>query len=238
VNDLHQRLVEEHQRLLRLDKLSSIGLLAASVAHEVNNPLAGVANLVKTLRDNPALPGNKRDEYIEAILDGLERMKLSVRGLLDFAREQPLTIARIDIGETAGALLRLTGDVFRRKGIVVDNQIAVGTVHVRADRQRLMQALINLLLNAAHATPAGGRVVIEALMREGQIGIRIHDSGPGIPKELISKVFEPFFTTKPVGEGTGLGLAIVQSIVKAHGGELVLESPGTGTVATLWLTRG
>jgi signal transduction histidine kinase len=98
-----------------------------------------------------------------------------------------------------------------------------------------MQALINLLLNAAHATPPRGTVRISAEHRQNRIGIAIADTGPGIPKEIVDRIFEPFFTTKPPGEGTGLGLAIVHSIVRAHGGELTLESHA-GTAATLWLS--
>jgi signal transduction histidine kinase len=235
VRELTQRLLDEHQRLLRSDKLSSIGLLAASVAHEVNNPLGGVINLVKSLRDNAAMADTKRAEYFDAVQDGLERMRTTVQGLLDFSRERPLTMSKVDVGEMIGALLSLTSGVFRKKTLTVDNRIPAGQTFVRGDRSQLMQALINLLLNAAHATPRQGTVQISVERRPDKVGISIADTGPGIPKEIADRIFEPFFTTKPPGEGTGLGLAIVRSIVKAHGGEFTLESHA-GTIATLWLS--
>ncbi len=142
VRELNQRLLDEHHALLRSDKLSSIGLLAASVAHEVNNPLGGVINLVRSLRDNPAMLDPKRNEYFAAVQDGLERMRTTVQGLLDFSRERPLTMSKVDVGEMIGALLGLTSGVFRRKNISVDNGVAVGTTFVRGDRSQLMQALI------------------------------------------------------------------------------------------------
>jgi signal transduction histidine kinase len=99
-----------------------------------------------------------------------------------------------------------------------------------------MQAIVNVLMNAIHAVPQGGKIAVEPRTAPGQVGIRVVDNGGGIPGELLGKVCDPFFTTKPAGEGTGLGLAITLGIARAHGGDLTIASEqGKGTTVTLWL---
>lgn len=232
---LNQRLLHEHTMLLRAERLSSVGLIAASVAHEINNPLCGVMGLVKALRGR-SLPDNKFNEYIKTIQDGLERMRGTVQGLLDLVRERPLEITRVDAAEVIEECLRLCGTSARKKQVEVKVSLQRSEAMVSVDRSRLAQVMLNLLLNAIYATPAGGTVEFTALRDGERIGLRVSDTGVGMPREVLERVCEPFFTTKPTGQGTGLGLAVVSSIVKAHKGELAIEStPGAGTTITVWL---
>ncbi|MFO0577678.1 MAG: ATP-binding protein [Polyangia bacterium] len=234
---LNQRLMHEHTMLLRAERLSSVGLIAASVAHEINNPLCGVMGLVKALRGR-TLPENKFNEYIKTIQEGLERMRGTVQGLLDLVRERPLEITRVDAAEVIEECLRLCGVSARKKQVELKLSLQRAEAMVSADRSRLAQVMINLLLNAIYATPSGGSVEFSAVRDGDRIGLRVSDTGVGMPREVLERVCEPFFTTKPTGQGTGLGLAVVSSIVKAHKGELAIDSaPGSGTTITVWLPR-
>ncbi len=230
-------LVEEQAKLIQAEKLSSIGLLAAGVAHEINNPLSGVMGCVKALREG-AVPPARREEYLETIREGLERMRATVQGLLDYARQRPPLPAEVDVADVAAACVRLIAPAVRKKDARVEVTVAPGAARVHADRSKLMQAIVNVLLNAVYAAPAGSAVVVSAVAGEGRTGIRIADRGAGIPRAVLGRVGDPFFTTKPVGEGTGLGLAITSGIVRAHRGELAIESDeGKGTTVTIWLPR-
>ncbi len=235
--EANQRLVEEQAKLVQAEKLSSIGLLASGVAHEINNPLAGAMGCFKALREGNLSP-ERREEYHEAIRDGLERIRVAVQGLLDFSRQRPPMPADLDAGEVVGGCLRLLQPLQRKKDLQVENRVAPGHVQVRADRTQLMQALVNVLMNAIQAVPAKGHIVVSARQGEARVGLSVADDGAGIPKENLSRVTDPFFTTKPPGEGTGLGLAITLGIAKAHGGDLTIASePGKGTEVTLWLPQ-
>jgi two-component system, LuxR family, sensor kinase FixL len=235
LEETNKKLVEEQAKLVQAEKLSSIGLLAAGVAHEINNPLSGVMACVKALRAESVPPG-RRAEYFDTVKEGLERIGAIVRDLLDFARQRPPAFGPLDAGEVVDACLRLLAPAVRTKDAVVDNQVARGSVCLEADRSQLMQGLMNVVLNAVQATPPGGRVEISGLRVNGRAGLRITDHGAGIPRELLARVRDPFFTTKAPGQGTGLGLAVTDSIVRTHGGEMEIESEeGRGTTVTLWL---
>lgn len=235
--DTHRRLLEEQAKVVQAEKLSSIGLLAAGVAHEINNPLGGVMGCVKVLQQGN-LPVAGRDRYFEAVRDGLDRIHIIVQGLLDYARQRPPAVAGLDAAEVVSSCSRLIAPVSRQKDVRVDVHIPPGARCVRADRSQLMQAIVNVLMNAVYAAPRGSAVEISSPVLDGRIGIRIADQGPGIPREILVRVCDPFFTTKPEGEGTGLGLAVTLGIVRSHGGDLEIDSEdGRGTAVTLWLPR-
>ncbi|MEK6606492.1 MAG: HAMP domain-containing sensor histidine kinase [Myxococcota bacterium] len=233
--EAHRRLREEQAKLVQTEKLSSIGLLASGVAHEVNNPLQGVMACAKALREG-GLSDERRAEYEEAVRDGLDRIRVTVQGLLDYARERKPAPTDLDVADVAAACARLVAPATRRKDVRVDLRVAEGEARVYADRSQLMQALLNVLLNAAYAAPDGSAVEVSAAARDGLAGIRVADRGPGIPKDIVDRVCDPFFTTKPEGRGTGLGLSVTLGIVRAHGGDLEIRSEeGHGTTVTLWL---
>ncbi len=231
----NKRIVEEQAKVVQAEKLSSIGLLAAGVAHEINNPLAGVMSCVRALRDG-TVTGDRREEYFEAVRDGLERIKHTVQGLLDFARPQAATVGEVDCYDVVSSCLLLIASQLRKKTVEAEVKFREGDVRVRGNRQQLMQAALNVLLNALHASPAGKKIEIVARRHGAFVDLTFSDEGRGIPKEHLARVTDPFYTTKDQGEGTGLGLTVTLSILQAHGGQLKIDSEvGQGTDVTFRL---
>ena len=232
----NRRIREEQLQLVQAEKMSSIGLLASGVAHEINNPLAGVMACVKALRDED-VESVRREEYFATVLDGLERIQQTVRGLLDYSRQRNPQPTLVDLEGVVSAALLLISPAVRKKDITIETESGEALA-VHCDRSQLMQALVNVLLNALYAAPVHGHVKVAVLDEGERRGISVIDDGPGIKPELISRVCDPFFTTKPEGEGTGLGLAVTLSLMRANGGDLGIEAaPTGGAKVTLWLPR-
>lgn len=231
-----RRLAEEQAKLIQAEKLSSIGMLASGVAHEINNPLSGMKSCLRALRQN-RVPEGKRDQYFDTVEDALDRMGVIVRGLLDYARQRAPRSEPLDVAEIACASLRLLEPVARKRGVAARCAAEPGETRVLADRAQVMQALVNVVMNAIQATPEGGEVTISTCTgRDGLRGIRVEDTGSGIPDDVRARVCDPFFTTKPEGEGTGLGMAVTLGIVNAQGGDLELGNrPSRGAAVTIWL---
>jgi two-component system NtrC family sensor kinase len=243
-NEMLTRLREAHAEQERArahavetERMAALGALIAGVSHEVNNPLAGLKNCVHRLANADVTPA-KRKEYLELMDEGLARIENVVKGLLDFGRPHPPHLEVLSTRDLAERATHLVRSQLARRGVscVVEGP-GLGA-SVLADRHRIGQALVNLLLNAGAASPAGAVVRLHLVDGPALAGVAVADEGPGIPEALRARVFEPFFTTKPPGEGTGLGLPVTRSIVDAHGGMLELSFPATGgTVATVWLRR-
>lgn len=217
-------------------RLATLGSVVAGVAHEVNNPLASLKVCVTLLRES-ADP-QQRSADLALMDDALDRLRDVVRRLLDLGHPPQLELAPTAVVDLARDAPRLAALSLRGKGISLDEVVDPGAddVPVRADHKQVSQALLNLLLNAAYVTPAGGRVRVRIRRRGDLRGIAVEDDGPGIPPALRDRVLDPFFTTKPAGEGTGLGLALARAIVDQHHGALELECPEQGgTIVTLWL---
>ena len=239
LEEANVRIREEQAKLIQAEKLSSIGMLASGVAHEINNPLAGVMNCVKALSTGTA-KASRRDEYFRTAQDGLERIQQIVRGLLDYARQRPLSVSPVDVEEVLIACERLIAPYLRKNQVELVNNLEPLTL--RADRSRLMQALINILINAIYVSAERGQVLVSMLREPGRAGIAVRDHGPGMPEEVMQRACDPFFTTKPEGEGTGLGLAVTASIVRAHAGDIEFRVHGQdkdddehGTTVLIWL---
>ncbi|MER2563891.1 MAG: ATP-binding protein [Myxococcaceae bacterium] len=224
------------QKSIDMERMAALGTLVAGVTHEVNNPLAGLKNCLHRL-ERADLPAEKRREYLELMNEGLSRIEVVVSGLLDFARPHAPSLEPIRTAELARSAMHLVQSQLGRRRVQC---VLEGQEHdalVQADRHRVGQALVNLLLNAGAASPEGGVVRLRLFTSTGGAGVSVEDDGPGIPPELRQRVFEPFFTTKPPGEGTGLGLSVTRSIIDAHGGRLEFSFPDTGgTRARVWLT--
>lgn len=231
---------EERQRLLQKnvasERLVALGQLVGGVAHEVNNPLAGLKNCLSWLRKND-LSETRRQEYLELMGEALGRIQEVVGRLLDFGRPRAMTLREERLNELAQEGAKLVRPVLKERGIEwrEDPMEVVEGLKVLADRHQVAQALLNLLLNAAYVTPTGGEIRLRLRSRPSMAGIAVEDDGPGIPEAIRKRVLDPYFTTKPEGQGTGLGLSVTQSIVDAHGGELTFEFPERGTVVTIWL---
>jgi PAS domain S-box-containing protein len=236
------------EELIRSEKLAAIGQLAAGVAHEVNNPLAGLLVYFKVLLKKYG-EGKLQTEETERQLLEMERETARssriIKDLLDFSRQTEPDLRPIDINEAVDATLSIIGHQIRLGNIDLDKRLASGLPRVVADFDQIQQALMNVVINAIQAMPEGGSLTIETSLDEGvrlgestgdAVRIAISDCGKGIPEEHLEKVFAPFFSTKPKGEGVGLGLSTVQGIIERHKGELKVESTlNEGTTLTMRL---
>jgi len=213
------------QELVHSERLASVGRLAAGVAHEIGNPITGIACLAQNLRyesDNPEIL-----ETADQILSQTDRVSRIVQSLVGFSHTghnknsdfEPVVLR--NCANEAIQLLSLQKD---KHQVLFVNNIASNAI-VGADAQRMIQVFINLLSNARDASPEHSTVVLESTEDEYSIIFSVTDEGPGIAPEHIDQIFEPFFTTKDPGEGTGLGLAMVYSIIDDHGGYLDIVSP-------------
>jgi signal transduction histidine kinase len=201
--------------LVQSEKLASIGLLAAGVAHELNNPLTSILMNVNLLMED-ALDQSALRSELQRIGEDTVRCKRIIDDLRDFSRRQELDIAPTDVNALVRDALVLLGRGTQLAGIDVTSELANGIPRVPCDPARMEQVLANVLVNAVQAMPAGGKLMVGTALREGFAEISVQDTGPGIPEAIRSRVFDPFFTTRP--QGTGLGLSIVYRIMEAHGG--------------------
>jgi len=225
------------QQLWQAAKLATIGELAASIAHELNNPLATVSLRTEgmLMRTPPDHPSRRSLEIIE---QEVERMANLVANLLQFSRRYRPQISTIDVREEMDRTLELIRGHLRNHHINIERQCSPN-LKILADRQQLVQVFLNLFTNASDGMPDGGTLTIRTGIVEekpGNIFIEIGDSGKGIAPENLEKIMEPFFTTKPEGKGTGLGLPICKRIINDHGGTLELTSEyGKGTKISIVL---
>jgi signal transduction histidine kinase len=227
------------QKAIEIERLRSLGMLVASVAHEINNPLTYVIGNLDLAEQNVrglepsqlAATADKLNKNIEAARDGAERVAFVVKLLSTFVRAENDDVQSVDLLRAIDAAVRLSILHIRDRARLVCNLQVVPKV--RANEARLAQVFLNLLVNAAQAIPAGSpnnhEVRIRTSSNERSVVIEIEDTGVGIPPELKRRIFEPFFTTKPAGTGTGLGLSISRDIISAAGGSLNVSSePGKG----------
>lgn len=228
------------QQLWQAAKLATMGELASSIAHELNNPLATVSLRIESLLGKTAGDDPRRRE-LGIVGQEVERMGKLVTNLLQFSRRSPPQISTVDVCEEIEKSLELIDYHFRKGNIRVVREFAPAVPGILADRQQLRQLFLNLFTNAADAMPGGGTLLIRVAERaeEKNVCIEIADTGNGIPAEILPKVMEPFYTTKPEGKGTGLGLAICRRIVQEHRGTFQIRSegiPGRGTKVRMTLS--
>ncbi|HID31213.1 MAG TPA: hypothetical protein EYP19_14615, partial [Desulfobacterales bacterium] len=236
------------ERLERADRLAVIGQMAATVAHEIRNPLNGIEGFAGLLeREFPE--DDPRRRYARNILEGVRALNKTVTDLLQFARPARLDLRPWRLSHIFQQVIFFLQEEIRSprkdgRSTPLSAHIKVETAYdtdadeVIADREQLRGAFLNLVLNAAQAMPDGGVIRIESRPADtkGQLCIRISDSGTGIPPEIREKLFTPFVTTKE--HGTGLGLAITKKIIESHQGAITVESePGKGTTFTVVLPR-
>jgi len=230
----------QYRRLQERDRLAALGQMAAGLAHEVKNPLGaikGAAQLLGEPPDGKELDGVTR-EFVGIILEEVDRLDRVVRSVLDYGRPSKGNPGAVDVNAAVRRTLQVLGSN-REQATRLVPRTSEGVLSVRADEEQLRQVLINLVSNAEEAMNGTGEVVVVTRRRPGQTEpgyaeIAVHDSGRGIPKEVLDHLFVPFFTTKP--RGTGLGLAISQRMVQAMGGRIeVTSEPGIGSVFTIVL---
>ena len=232
--ELAKEKMQFESQLSEFEKYASLAQLALGAAHEINNPLLGIlSHLELEWKD----ASEERRVEIEQCIEGAKHISSAVRGLLDYARPGPLKLSQVNLHRLGTETLKFLEHQPMFRQIALQNCIPVDLPYISADANQLSQILMNLLLNAAQATPPGGTITVlaEKVRFAEVIELRVRDTGCGIPADILPHVFEPFFTTKR-GKGTGLGLSITQNYVRSHGGDIQVESiPDSGTTVRVTL---
>ena len=209
------------EQLRHADRLATIGKLAAGVAHELNEPLTGILGFAELLKDVPGMPAQAVGDLARIESAALHARDV-VRKLLLFARQITPKAGRVAINRLVQEVLAFFEARLREHAIVVDTALSGDVPDFPGDESQIRQVIMNLVVNAIHAMPAGGHLTLTTLCRGGEILLSVRDSGPGIPANIREKIFLPFFTTRDVDQGTGLGLSVAHGIVRAHRGRIMV----------------
>lgn len=228
-----QRIITIEEQLRQAEKLSTVGEMAAVLAHEIRNPLGSIRGAAEILKDDYQ-PGDPKHEFIEIQIKETERLNRVVEDFLRMARPMPSQMTHCSLREELETVVTLVSRDAQNRTVSLLLEAFPDKASVSADGEKLRQAFLNIVINALQATPSGGRVKIWIKQVESAYEIFVNDNGAGISGDALSKIFEPFFTTKP--DGTGLGLAITKKIIESHGGSLSVESEvGKGTTVVVRL---
>jgi two-component system NtrC family sensor kinase len=232
MDDITQRMRLEEQ-LVQNEKLTSLGLLAAGVAHEVNTPLAVISNYIQMLAKQ--LPsGDPRHHLIDKVVKQTFRASEIVNNLLNFSRTGAVEFTEVNLNSVVEETLSLVAHPFKTAHVQVMRSLQQELPPVLGSNNKLQQVFLNLFMNARDAMPSGGMVEVRTASNNGTVEIEITDSGSGIPRENLHRIFDPFFTTKSSGRGTGLGLSVSYGIIKEHAGRVdVRSTPDKGTTFRL-----
>ncbi len=236
----YQELKQSQEQLIQAEKLTSLGQLAASIAHEVNNPIAGVLIYTQLLMKKitaDTLPKEKALDYLSKMDSELTRSGRLIRNLLDFARQTNPSLTLINLNEVIDRAYSLVAHSADIQHVDVVRDLSPSLPEVMADPDQLQQVLANLMLNAIQAMPEGGTLTLHTSAdSEGKVRIDVQDTGIGISKENMQKLFTPFFTTRKEVKGVGLGLAVAHGIIERHKGRIEVNSEeGKGSTFTISL---
>ncbi len=219
---------ELERRLVQADKLSSIGLLAAGVAHEVNTPLAVISTYAQMLAKQIS-GDDQKSKLLDKIAKQTFRASEIVNSLLSFSRTSPTEFVEVDVNRVIQETLNLIEHQLEKSNIKVELDLEQALGGVKGNSGKLQQVFLNLFLNARDAMESGGTLAVRTRCEEGFARIDVVDSGQGIPPEHMARIYDPFFTTKGAKKGTGLGLSVTYGIVREHGGTIEVDSrPGAG----------
>ncbi len=220
------------ERMRHADRLAAVGVIAASLAHDIQNPLTAIKTFVQLLperADNPAFI----ERFNRTVPREVNRLSTIIENLLDLARKPRLTLTSVNLNDILQKTIELYTVEFDQRGVEVDFDPDPDLLHIKGDPEYLTRVFSNLLVNAFQAMPDGGRISISTGVGEGKVFARISDTGVGMSEETAKNLFNPFYTTKE--RGTGLGLVTVKNIVEEHKGEITVESaPGKGTTFTIY----
>ena len=240
VEERTRQLKETHKKLLHQDKMASLGKLSASVVHEINNPIAGILNLIMLMKRMVAEDSidsreiDKFNQYLTLMETETRRTSRIVSNLLAFSRQSKMELKRISLNRLIEQTLFLNSNLLKIAGVGVNTNLDPNLPDLVGSEDQLQQVFMNLISNAAEAmeTKGGGElsIVTKHVLRKDKLEVDFKDTGIGIPEENIPKLFEPFFTTKKKGKGVGLGLSVAYGIIQEHGGSIYVKSNmGEGT---------
>lgn len=234
VEERTRELKKSQQQLMQTEKLAATGKLAASIAHEINNPLFGIKNCIYLLMDE--LKSSPSRKYLNMADRELDRIANIVRQLLDFYR--PSIDARVptDVNNVVEDVLVFVENQLAKNKIAVSKELDADIPRISASPEQLKQVFLNIIINAQEAMPNGGELKIKTGVQDKSVEIEFADTGCGIPKDAIEHIFDPFFSTKKEGKGTGLGLSVSYGIIQAHSGRIDVKSKvGEGSTFTVVL---
>ena len=231
----HEAKLELFEQLRHADRLATVGRLASGVAHELGTPLNVISGYAKLIASGQE-EGDAACEAARIIGEQSSRVADVVRQLLDFARRGQPRLEEIDLGPVLRRAVEMVAIEGDKRGVRVTYHESQVPIVAAIDAARIQQVIVNLTINAIHASSRTSEVVLGLARRDGEVHIDVRDHGSGIPKHQLLQVFEPFFTTKPVGEGTGLGLAVSHGIIQEHHGRIrVVSEVGKGSTFTVCL---
>jgi two-component system, NtrC family, sensor histidine kinase HydH len=236
LEESHRDLRETQERMIQGEKMAALGETAASVTHELRNPLVSIGGFAQRLT-RIAEEGSKEKEYSEIIVREVRRMEEMLGNILAFSRKQMLCIDDCEIEAIIEETLFLEEDSLVRSSVTTVCEIAENLPAVRGDEQKLRQVLVNLIANARQSMPSGGKLTVRAyqtfLRGDQAVAVEVEDTGGGIPADVMRNIFNPFFTTRE--SGTGLGLSIVHRIIEHHHGDIEVQNREKGALFILRL---
>jgi len=246
VEERTRQLKESHEQLLHQDKMASLGKLSSSVVHEINNPVAGILNLVllsKRIVKEDAVTDSELEvfsRYLDLMETETRRVTRIIGNLLAFARQSKIEVTRFDVNELIEQTLMLNANLLRLNKVRIIEDLERNLPLIKGSEDQIQQVIMNLISNAVESMVRAPkkRLTLKtcSIPDKNAVKIQIKDTGTGIPKAYISKIFEPFFTTKKKGKGVGLGLSVVYGIIEEHGGKMYVDSAeGRGTCFTITL---
>ncbi len=218
-----------HNQLLHADRLATIGMLAAGVAHELNEPLGNILGFAQLAKKCPGIPDSTEHDIGKIEKASLHAREI-IRKLLVFARQAPPQKTHVNLNQVVEDGLYFFEARCAKEDIELVRLLSPDMPEITADQGQLNQLLVNLVVNALQSMRGTGKITVQTRFSEHNVYLIVEDTGSGMSKEVLDKIFIPFFTTKDVGHGTGLGLPVVYGIITAHGGSINVESkPGCGT---------
>jgi two-component system NtrC family sensor kinase len=218
-----------HAQLRHADRLSTIGMLAAGVAHELNEPLGNILGFAQLVKKTPRIPVSAKHD-IEKIEKASLQAREIIQKLLVFARQRPPKKNLINLNQVVQDSFHFFETQCAKEGVELVRALSPNLPEIIADPSQLNQVLVNLVVNALQSMSGGGKITVRTWSSNHHVYLSVEDTGPGISKENLEKIFVPFFTTKDIGHGTGLGLPVVHGIVTSHGGSINVDSKiGYGT---------
>ena len=246
VEERTRQLKESHEQLLHQDKMASLGKLSSSVVHEINNPVAGILNLVllskRILKEDSITESELGvfQQYLDLMETETRRVTRIIGNLLAFARQSKIEVTRFDVNELIEQTLMLNANLLRLNKIRIIEDLERNLPLIKGSEDQIQQVVMNLISNAVESMAQAPRkrltLKTASTPDKNAVKMQITDTGAGIPKAYISKIFEPFFTTKKKGKGVGLGLSVVYGIIEEHGGKMYVDSTeGRGTCFTITL---
>ena len=218
-----------HNQLLHADRLATIGMLAAGVAHELNEPLGNILGFAQLAKKCPGIPASAKHDIGKIEAASLHAREI-IQKLLVFARQAPPQKTHVNLNQVVEDGLYFFEARCAKEGIELIRLLSPDLPEITADPGQFNQLLVNLVVNALQSMPGAGKITVQTQFCDHKVLLSVEDTGTGMSKEVLDKIFIPFFTTKDVGHGTGLGLPVVYGIVTAHGGSINVKSePGCGT---------